>query len=341
MLDMGRCIPPVSALPTSHRRALQRELAAIEADGRLFSREESDLAASHWLRIDQWGINLDARRILHCASVKDAIDAIFRFFGPTLPAIACEGVTFGGFLRACERAGVTAIGVRVDQDGMTADALEAVLAAGQTRALYVIPNKQNPTNISMTWARKLEIVAVARRHDAIIIEDDIFAHFSDPSSPIAALAPERTFYLAGTSKALGMQPKQAWLLTPSCFGAEQRDVSETQARFCALARSGVLGEIVDWLKEEALARFALARQILAASGTEVRCAPGLHLWLPTTHVRAARHFERAGARGILLTDTRGIRTARGGSGTRICLGAPASREELIAAMETLATLLKD
>jgi cell division protein FtsZ len=61
------------------------------------------------------------------------------------------------------------VGVPVDEQGISATGLAA---AGPVRAVYLQPRAHNPTGVSLTESRAEQIAAVARRIDAVVVEDD-------------------------------------------------------------------------------------------------------------------------------------------------------------------------
>lgn len=63
--------------------------------------------------------------------------------------------------------------VRIDQDGLIPEALEAkVKKCPSGRVLYSIPTGQNPSGASLTPERKRAIYEIACRHNLLIVEDD-------------------------------------------------------------------------------------------------------------------------------------------------------------------------
>jgi 2-aminoadipate transaminase len=62
----------------------------------------------------------------------------------------------------------------MDEDGMRIDELERlVAAAGRTpKAIYTIPNFQNPSGTTLSTERRMRMIELARRWNAVIIDDD-------------------------------------------------------------------------------------------------------------------------------------------------------------------------
>ena len=107
--------------------------------------------------------------------------------------------------------------VRTDACGMLPDALESACRSGGVKAVYLMPSCRNPTLTRMPESRRKDIVEVCRRHDVFIIEDDVYALALNPPTPalpFAALAPERTCFIAATSEILGGGLRVAYLCPP-------------------------------------------------------------------------------------------------------------------------------
>ena len=67
----------------------------------------------------------------------------------------------------------------------------------------------------MSEARRRELVAVAERHDVVIIEDDVYGPMLGTRAPaIVTLAPERTYHISALSKALAPGLRVGYLLCP-------------------------------------------------------------------------------------------------------------------------------
>jgi GntR family transcriptional regulator/MocR family aminotransferase len=78
--------------------------------------------------------------------------------------------------------------VKVDEQGMDPDALEAAIAKGVLHLIYLTPHHQYPTTVTLPAARRLRIYELASRHQIPIIEDDYDHEFHFRCQPIAPLA---------------------------------------------------------------------------------------------------------------------------------------------------------
>lgn len=199
--------------------------------------------------------------------------------------------------------------------------------------IYVTPTLHNPTTATMNGRRRREIAMLAREHDALIIEDDVYAFGPDRSVPtIASLAPERVFYVTSASKVVSPAIRVGVLRPPAAFrdrvtGAVRAlalHVSPIQCELLAeLTRSGIAAEVRDAIRHEGTRRTALARTLL---GPSLQTSDGgcYHAFLPLTRPLADAVVLAAGSSGVTLTSPASMMADQASprSGIRVCLGGP-------------------
>jgi DNA-binding transcriptional MocR family regulator len=126
--------------------------------------------------------------------------------------------TYFGALRCFQAWGVRLITVPVDQDGMDVDRVEFLLARYHPRFIYTVPTYQNPTGVTMSLARREQLLALAQKYQVPIVEDDPFSdlHFDQPPPPpIKALDSHgHVLYLGTFSKNLASGLRVGWLAAP-------------------------------------------------------------------------------------------------------------------------------
>ncbi|MBB2926821.1 DNA-binding transcriptional MocR family regulator [Paraburkholderia silvatlantica] len=95
------------------------------------------------------------------------------------------------------------VGIPSDAEGLLPDQLEDACRRMPVKAIFTVPNLQNPSVVTMSLERRLALVEIARRHHIAIIEDDVYGPLLRKRLPtIASLCPELTFHVASTSKVL-------------------------------------------------------------------------------------------------------------------------------------------
>jgi 2-aminoadipate transaminase len=88
--------------------------------------------------------------------------------------------TYFGGPGAVHSRGGQVVGVPVDRDGLNTHRLgqeiKRLKAAGRrVKGVYVIPNFQNPTGVTLSLERRRQLVRLAETHDLVIFEDDPYA----------------------------------------------------------------------------------------------------------------------------------------------------------------------
>lgn len=114
---------------------------------------------------------------------------------------------------AARRAGLDPVYVPVDEGGLDVQAL----AETSSRAVVLTPAHQTPTGVALAPERRQQLVAWARRHDGIIIEDDYDAELRYDRQPVGSLqglAPEIVIALGSTSKTLAPALRMGWIVGP-------------------------------------------------------------------------------------------------------------------------------
>ncbi|MDP6344865.1 MAG: PLP-dependent aminotransferase family protein [Alphaproteobacteria bacterium] len=312
-------------------------------------------AGAEWLR--RIGLQADPEGMMLCGGAQQGLSlALSAFSGPG-DGILLEDLSYPQLIDAVHFAGRRPLSVAMDDQGIRPEALGAACRASGARLLFVVPTLQNPTNAVMSPARRQALVEVARRHDLLIVEDDVYGFLiEDRPPPIASLAPERTIYLASVSKCLAPGLRVAWLAAPEAQLGRLADAM----RILQVALPALMGEIVgrwiedgtaeqllDWQRAEIAARHAIARE--AFEGLEMRDHPAsLHLLLSLPKPWTGDDFTAAARqRGIIIlplapflatADDDGAKSH--GEAVRLSLGQAVSRAALAEALASLREILR-
>lgn len=169
------------------------------------------------------GIVTKPENVMITAGGSQAVGLIVDLFVDWDDTVLMEAPTWMGFIWALKNVGAKQLAIPMDEDGMDMDALRATLeelkAGGVTpKMIYVIPNFQNPTGISMSLEKRKQLIELAHEFGTVIFEDDAYhdLRFSGEKIPsIYALDPYGlTIYTATFSKTMGAGMRLGWLVAP-------------------------------------------------------------------------------------------------------------------------------
>ncbi|MDL2251838.1 PLP-dependent aminotransferase family protein [Odoribacter sp. OttesenSCG-928-J03] len=109
-------------------------------------------------------------------SSQQGLDTVGKIFLNRGDKYICELPSYLGGLGAFNSYGGVPVGIPQDEQGMSAVKLEETLAAMKANGekpkfIYVIPDFQNPAGMTMPKARRIEILAIAKKYDIMVIED--------------------------------------------------------------------------------------------------------------------------------------------------------------------------
>ena len=245
------------------------------------------------------------------------------------------------------------IGIPSDDDGLLPEPLEDACRRMRVKAIFTVPNLQNPGVVTMSLERRIALVDIARRHHVAIIEDDVYGPLLRKRLPtIASLCPELTFHIASTSKILAPGLRVGYLLTPPQGAALAAEAVRTTAWMPAplstlIATSwiedGTAYTILDAQRAELQARQELARQLLPKEllKSDPAC---MFVWLRVPEPWRSDDFAaNALARGVNTMPASAFAVDRSTieHGVRVNLACATSRDELARALQVLSRTLRD
>jgi DNA-binding transcriptional MocR family regulator len=338
------------ALSKLERRADLASLVALAPHAGLDRHRQ---AAADWLARAARFETVDWRRLLICVGAQQAMALAVEVLCAPGDRILTEALTFHGLRAIAALRGYAPTGLPMDREGLRPEALDRAAAETGARVLYVQPTLQNPTARSMSFARREEIVRVARARNLWILEGDVYAPLADAGAapPLAALAPERTFYASSVSKALAPGLRCGFLVAPDADQFERLSVAMRAACFspCPLGpmiaaqwiTDGTADDILRAVIHEATARTALARDILGPALEAPSFASSLHVWMPASELESERICSRAWREGVMLTPPSALAVNGSyGAGLRLCLNAPPDRPSLERALRIVASAMR-
>jgi 2-aminoadipate transaminase len=127
-------------------------------------------------RYKKEGFNLDLENLIITSGSQQAIDLIGRIFLDQGDYVLCGLPSYLGAINTFLGYGAKLKGIALDGSGMKPDVLEEEIInlendGSRAKFIYIIPDFQNPSGITMPESRRIEIIRLAERYNLLIVED--------------------------------------------------------------------------------------------------------------------------------------------------------------------------
>lgn len=321
-VDMTMNQPPVPDRPELMER-LRREAADAVArlDPHALLRYPDSVGADSgaadkaagvlWLRDRIPGVTAD--RLTLCPGTQGALLALLSLLARPGDTVCAESLTYPGFKAVARQLGLSVVGAPMDRDGLDPQALRAVFERHRPKLLYCMPTLHNPTTATMPLERREAVVALAREFGVCIVEDDIYGPLvEDAPPPLAVLAPDMVFHIAGLAKCLSPALRLAYVVAPDArqamrvTGGVRATTLMASPVTCAIATRWIAGgaaaALLAALRAEAGERQRLAASLLPP-GSYAGGPESFHIWLslPASWTRGefATHLRTRGIAAVV------------------------------------------
>jgi GntR family transcriptional regulator/MocR family aminotransferase len=314
---------PSEAFARAYRRVLKLERASVLDYGSPFGHPALRRALAKMLSSLR-AVAADEHNVLGTRGSQQAVDLLARtLLGPGA-VIAVESMGYAPAWEAFRATGATVEPIPVDRDGMNIDALASLCERTTVRAVYLTPHHQYPTTVTLTPARRMALLALAKRRRLAVIEDDYDHefHFEGRSVlPLASADPDGSVvYVATLSKMLAPGLRTGFVVGPRALIehlAARRTYCDRQGDLAVEAALAELledGEIPRHARKARMAyrerRDVFVDALRAKLGDRIAFdvpRGGMALWAKIPGARGADPLcERALAAGVLVQRTRGM-----------------------------------
>jgi GntR family transcriptional regulator/MocR family aminotransferase len=296
-------------LVTRHVRALSA--VAWEAVDRGAGHEGLRREIAAYLRRAR-AVRCEPGQVIVVTGSQQALDLCARVLIDPGDIAAVEDPCYPGARQIFETHGARLHGVRVMADGIAVQELPDA-----ARLVFVTPSHQLPTGVSMSLARRLELLAWARRRGAVVIEDDYDSEYlyrGTPQPALQGLTPAASVIYVGTfSNVMFPGLRLGYLVVPTplvgAFASAKWHADRRTAFLEQAALADFLGEghferhIRRMRRLYGRRRKALVDALgphLGDDATVLSDAAGLFLMVRFASARAAEAARRA---GLNLTST--------------------------------------
>ncbi|MCP3719687.1 PLP-dependent aminotransferase family protein [Paraburkholderia sp. CNPSo 3281] len=339
---------------------LARTMASISRDPRFAETQEyQPPQGAEWARAAgaQWiaapGFTPSPENLVVTSGAQHGLYAVLSSLMGHEGVILSDKLTYYGLKALAPVFQFELVGIPSDAEGLLPDQLEDACRRMPVKAIFTVPNLQNPGVVTMSLERRLALVEIARRHHVAIIEDDVYGPLLRKRLPtIASLCPELTFHVASTSKVLAPGLRIGYLLTPPHGAPLAAEAVRTTAWMPAplttlittrWIEDGTARLILEAQRAELQARQELALEILPRDllNSDPAC---MFVWLRVPAPWRSDDFAaNALARGVNTMPASAFAVDRSTleHGVRINLACATSREQLARALKVLARTLQD
>lgn len=174
-INFASATPTPDLFPVDNFKIVLNEV--LERDkGNAFGYQESQ--GFHPLResiaqiLHRYRINCGPDNIQIISGAQQGIDIISKAFLKQGDCVITESPTYTGAIAVFKSREARIIDVEMDEGGPNLNILEYNLKKYKPRVIYTIPSFQNPTGYSYSNDKRAEILKLAEKYDAYIIEDD-------------------------------------------------------------------------------------------------------------------------------------------------------------------------
>ena len=218
--------------------------------------------------------------------------------------VIVEGPTFLATIQCFKLYGAELISAPVDGDGVQTDALERLIEEHKPKGVYLIPTYGNPSGALLTEERRRQVLAMAVKHQTLVVEDDPYGDlYFDAAPPPSLLAlsasvpgsRELLVHCGSLSKVLSPGLRVGWMVGPAELLAKATMCKQfsdahtstfAQATAAHYLKSGRMPGTLDRVRkvyaERGRAMGEALRRELGAAVEFVQPAGGLFIWARLT-----------------------------------------------------------
>ncbi len=217
--SFGGGYPDPALFPTAELQQVYADIFAKESATALqytASAGLPGLRAQIAKRMANGGTPTDAEDVLVLQGAQQGLDLVAKLLIDPGDVIVTENPTFLGALIAFNPYQPEYAAVDIDEDGMDVDALEATLRSnGGVKFIYVIPDFQNPTGVTLSLERRQRIIELANEFDVLLLEDSPYRDLRFEGEQLPTLrsldTEDRVIHLGSFSKILAPGVRMGWV----------------------------------------------------------------------------------------------------------------------------------
>ncbi len=169
---------------------------------------------------DEYGIGSENDRLIITSGAQQVMDLAAKSLCNEGDVVICEAPSFIGSLNSFRSYNARLVGVPVESDGINTEILEEKLKTEKNvRFIYVIPNFQNPSGVTMSLEKRKKVYDLAKKYGVMILEDNPYGelrYFGENVPAIKSLDTDGIVMYAGSfSKVISPGMRVGWCVAPN------------------------------------------------------------------------------------------------------------------------------
>jgi len=283
---------------------------------------------------------------------QQGLDLVGRSFIDPGDFVLTERPTYLGALQAFNFYQARYCTVDVDEGGILVDEVEDQIKKHRPKFIYVVPNFQNPSGITMNLERRKELIRLAFEHQIPIVDDNPYGELrysGTPKPSLRGLGGDAVIQLGTFSKLISPGLRVGWIVAPTAAlkivekakqGADLHSTTFTQYVIYEFLRRGWLEEHIETVK----AAYARRRDVMLKALEEYfpdnvtwpHPHGGLFLWVQLPeHVSATKMFQEAVSEKVAFVPGKPFHPNGGGDNTFRLNFATSSEERILEGVKRL------
>ena len=301
-------LPAAELFPIERfQEACRRVLAEHGAAALQYGATEGYAPLRQWIadRMARYGIVAAVDNVLITSGSQQALDLIGKLLINPGDRLLVEAPSYLGALQAFNTYGAEYVSVPTDHDGLQTGLLEDALRSGP-KFMYILPNFQNPSGVTLSRERRVELVGLADKYGIPLIEDDPYGQLRFEGEHLPSLLVldrdnqrrddgyrlGNVIYLSTFSKTLAPGLRLGWIVAPPEViaklvqlkqGSDLHTSSFAQAVAYEVVQEGFLDQHVRTIRQVYRERrdvmLAALEEFFPANVTWTRPSGGLFLWV--------------------------------------------------------------
>lgn len=208
---------PHDLIGRAYRRAVRRAGRVLLSYGRPQGHERLRAAIAAMLSATR-GIAATADDVCITRGSQMALALLARTLVRPGDVIAVEQLGYRPAAETFRLQGARVVPIPLDEEGLRIEPLERLAQAGRLRAVHVTPHHQFPTTVTLSAARRLRLLDLARTSRFAVIEEDYDHEFHYDGRPVLPLASADRWgvvaYVGTLSKVLAPALRTGYVVAP-------------------------------------------------------------------------------------------------------------------------------